>query len=108
MKVSTNADGLWQDDSGSIDGLVYAIDITSSGDFLDQYRGESFVPKSLVDAEEVDLGRFERLGSYTKSYWNTGYECDQLFGLGDADSDMPLLAPAWRFQRPMLFSFIIK
>lgn len=76
MEVSTNADGLWQNDSSGVYGLVYALDITPSGDFLDEYRGESFVPESFVDAEEVDLGRFESLGPYTQSYWNTGYECD--------------------------------
>ena len=58
MEVSANADGLWQNDPSRVDGLIYAVEITSPGDFLDQYRGESFVPESLVDAEEVDLARF--------------------------------------------------
>lgn len=50
MEVSTRADGFRKYDAGGVDGLEDTKLVASSGDFLDQDRGQSFRAKLLVDA----------------------------------------------------------
>ncbi len=49
MKVTARADGLRQYDTCSIYSLEYAKDIAPSGNFLDEYRSESFRAKLLMN-----------------------------------------------------------
>ncbi len=50
MEISTSAYWFWQYDSSGVDGLEDLPDVASSRYFFDEYRGETLLPKLLVDA----------------------------------------------------------
>ena len=78
MEVAARTDRFRQHYSGCIDSLEDLEDVASSGDFFDKDRCETFVPKLLMDAQEVDLGAMKDLRSYAEFDWNAGYERYQL------------------------------
>ena len=87
--------------------MEYTQDVAPPGDLLDQDWSETFRAKLLVYAQEIDFGAFEKFGADTKSDRDTGYESDELAGLARANTDMPFLSPAWRFESPSNLSDIL-
>ena len=55
-----------------------------------------------MDTEEVDFGAFESIGADSEGNRDSGYECYQALRFRRADADVPLFAPAGRFERPVL------
>ena len=55
-----------------------------------------------MDAEEIDFGTFEDGGADAEGDRDAGDEGDEFAGFGGADADVPLFAPARRFEGPVL------
>lgn len=53
-----------------------------------------------MNAEEVDLGGFERFCPYAESNGHAGYEGDELPGFAGTNTYMPFLPPPGCFQCP--------
>ena len=54
-----------------------------------------------MDAEEVDFGAFEGFGADAQGHRHSRNEGDKFAGFGGADADVPLFAPAGRFECPV-------
>lgn len=100
MKVPARADRFRQHYTGGVNSLIDPQDVASPRNLLNQDGGETFGTELLMDAEKVDFGRFERLGSNARSHGNSGYESNEFARLRSANSDMPFFSPAWGFEGP--------
>ena len=100
MEVPARADGFREHDAAGVDGLEDAFNVRPPRDFLDQKRREALGTQLFVDAEEVDLGAFERFGADAEGHGDAGDEGDEFAGFGGADADVPLFAPAGGFECP--------
>lgn len=56
VEVSTSADGLGKDDTGSVETLPDSVKVAASCDFLDEYGSETLASELFVNGKEVNLG----------------------------------------------------
>ncbi|KAI6760826.1 hypothetical protein HG530_009686 [Fusarium avenaceum] len=56
VEVSTSADGLGKDDTGSVETLPDSVKVAASCDFLDEYGSETLASELFVNGKEINLG----------------------------------------------------
>lgn len=102
--VAARADRGGQKGASRVDGLVNSVQIAPARDLLDQDWCQTLRSELLVDAKEVDLCHLELLVAHSDLRWHTANGSNQLLRLGGADTNVPLLFPAWRHQSPVSVS----
>ena len=101
MEISTSADRSWENNTSSVQSLVDALEVAATSDLLDEDWREALRAELLVDAEKVDLGRFEGLLTDAQGNGDAGDECNELLGGDGADTDVPVCFPAWGEECPV-------
>lgn len=100
VPVARRRDGLGQHETGSVLGLKDAGEIDAARDLENENGRESVLAELLVDAEKVDLDGAEGLVVDARLARNGGDDGDELLGGGNAHAEVPVAAPARRFERP--------
>ena len=83
--LPASSDGSGQNSAGGVHGLENVLDITASGDLLDENHRHPLGSKGFMDAEEVDLRHLHRSRGYKKSSIN------QSINQSNDQSNHPLL-----------------
>jgi hypothetical protein len=104
VEVSTSADGLGKDDTGSVETLPDSIKVAASCDFLDEHGSETLASELFVNSKEVDLGAGDYVFTDTKVNGDGGDKSDKETRLSGAHTDVVLLLPTRRHHGPVRVS----